>query len=152
MAIFTTENLTYYYPEQETPALKNINLSIEPGEFILLLGPSGCGKSSLIRSFNGLIPDFYGGRFGGNLYFQGENIRGKEERKRLLRQVGIVFQDPEEQLVMTSVEKEIAFGLENLGMPLAEMKRRVAEVIDFWVSRISSIILFSLCPVVRSRR
>lgn len=131
MAVFTAEDLTYYYPGEDKPALDHISLEIGAGEFVLLLGPSGCGKSSLIRCLNGLIPDFYGGRIGGRVLFQGENTGSREERNRLLRQVGIVFQDPEEQLVMTSVEKEIAFGLENLGVAPAEMKRRIAEVVDF---------------------
>jgi len=93
-------------------------------------GESGSGKSSLARVLAGLIPDFYGGRFGGKVYFQGREMRGMDRRK-LARQVGMVFQDPEKQLVMTGVEAEIAFGLENLGLPQKEMFRRVAEVLSF---------------------
>ena len=95
-----------------------------------MAGESGSGKSSLARVLAGLIPDFYGGRFGGRVYFQGREMRGIDRRK-LARQVGMVFQDPEKQLVMTGVEAEIAFGLENLGLPQKEMFRRVAEVISF---------------------
>jgi len=97
---------------------------------VLVAGASGSGKSSLARVLAGLIPDFYGGRFGGRVYFEGRDMRGMDRRK-LARQVGMVFQDPEKQLVMTGVEAEIAFGLENLGLPQKEMLRRVAEVISF---------------------
>lgn len=130
MPLFQCENLTYYYPDREKPALKGIDLSIEEGEFLLITGGSGSGKSSLARALAGLIPDFYGGRFGGKVYFQGRDM-GQMDRRKLAREVGIVFQDPEKQLVMTSVEAEIAFGLENLGLPQAEMSRRVAEVLSF---------------------
>ncbi|MFZ5649169.1 MAG: ABC transporter ATP-binding protein [Bacillota bacterium] len=130
MALFKVENLTYYYPDAEKPALSGINLSIKEGEFVLVAGASGSGKSSLARVLAGLIPDFYGGRFGGKVYFQ-ENEMRTIDRRKLARQVGMVFQDPEKQLVMTGVEAEIAFGLENLGLPQKEMFRRVAEVISF---------------------
>ncbi|MFZ5634069.1 MAG: ABC transporter ATP-binding protein [Bacillota bacterium] len=130
MALFKIENLIYYYPDGERPALNITSLHIEEGEFVLLAGASGSGKSSLARVLAGLIPDFYGGRFGGRVYFQGREMRGIDRRK-LARQVGMVFQDPEKQLVMTGVEAEIAFGLENLGLPRKEMFRRVAEVISF---------------------
>lgn len=130
LALFKVENLTYYYPDAEKPALSGINLSIKEGEFVLVAGASGSGKSSLARVLAGLIPDFYGGRFGGKVYFQENEMRAIDRRK-LARQVGMVFQDPEKQLVMTGVEAEIAFGLENLGLPQKEMFRRVAEVISF---------------------
>ena len=130
LALFKIENLIYYYPGAEKPALSGINLGIEEGEFVLVAGASGSGKSSLARVLAGLIPDFYGGRFGGRVYFQGREMR-RIDRRKLARQVGMVFQDPEKQLVLTGVEAEIAFGLENLGLPQKEMFRRVAEVISF---------------------
>ncbi|NLJ76966.1 MAG: ABC transporter ATP-binding protein [Peptococcaceae bacterium] len=130
MPLYKIENLTYYYPDTATAALENINLEIEAGEFILVVGGSGSGKSSLARALAGLIPDFYGGRIGGKIYFQGLDIRTLDRRK-LSRQVGMVFQDPEKQIVQTQVEAEIAFGLENLGLANEEMLRRVAEVTCF---------------------
>ncbi|QGP93863.1 Putative HMP/thiamine import ATP-binding protein YkoD [Neomoorella glycerini] len=130
MPLFQSENLTYYYPDRERPALQRMNLSIEEGEFLLVTGGSGSGKSTLARALAGLIPDFYGGRIGGKVYFQGRDM-GQMARRQLAREVGMVFQDPEKQLVMTSVEAEVAFGLENLGLPQAEMSRRVAEVLSF---------------------
>jgi len=130
LSLFEVENLTYYYPETEQPALHNVNISIEEGEFLLIVGSSGSGKSSLARALTGLIPDFYGGRIGGKVYYKKRDIRSIS-RRDLAREVGIIFQDPEKQLVMTGVEAEVAFGLENIGLPQAEMFRRVAEVMGF---------------------
>ncbi|MDD4239685.1 MAG: energy-coupling factor transporter ATPase [Desulfotomaculaceae bacterium] len=130
MSLFKVENLTYYYPETELPALHNVNIAIEEGEFLLVVGGSGSGKSSLARALAGLIPDFYGGRIGGKVYFKKRDIRAMG-RSALAGEIGIVFQDPEKQLVMTGVEAEVAFGLENMGLPQAEMFRRVAEVMSF---------------------
>ncbi|HIE12858.1 MAG TPA: ATP-binding cassette domain-containing protein, partial [Desulfotomaculum sp.] len=73
--LFTVENLTYWYPERDRPALKDINLSIDEGEFILVVGSSGSGKSSLARVLAGLIPEFYGGRVSGRGLFQGRDLR-----------------------------------------------------------------------------
>ncbi|HHW02181.1 MAG TPA: ABC transporter ATP-binding protein [Thermoanaerobacterales bacterium] len=130
MPLFQVRDLHYYYPESEKPALKGINISVEEGEFVLVTGGSGSGKSTLARALAGLVPDFYGGVFRGEVLFRGRNIRCMDRRK-LYRHVGMVFQDPEKQLVKTEAEAEIAFGLENLGLPQQEMFRRVAEVMDF---------------------
>lgn len=130
LSLFEVQNLTYYYPESDSPALRNINLSIEEGELLLVVGGSGSGKSTLARVLAGLIPDYYGGKIGGKVFFQGKEM-AKFGRRALSTNVGIVFQDPEKQLVMSSVEAEIAFGLENLGLPQKEMFRRVAEVMSF---------------------
>lgn len=125
------ENVTYYYPEKEEAALVDICARIQEGEFIFLTGPSGCGKSSLLRALSGLLPDYYGGSFGGEIRFDGRSL-GRWDKRQLARNIGLVFQDPEQQLVMTSVEQEIAFGLENLGIRPAEMRRRVAEVMSLF--------------------
>lgn len=127
MAVIKIQDLTYYYPESGKPALDNINLEITGGQFVLLVGGSGCGKSTLIRALSGLIPDFYGGTYRGKVFLNGKEIR-QLDRRSLVRRVGMVFQDPESQLVMTNVEQEVAFGLENLGLPNSLMKRRVMEV------------------------
>jgi energy-coupling factor transport system ATP-binding protein len=130
LSLYKIQNIIYYYPETERPALDGVSLSIQEGDFVLVAGESGSGKSSLARVLAGLLPDFYGGRFGGNIFFKGSDIRVADRRK-LAREVGMVFQDPEKQLVMNSVEAEVAFGLENLGLPQPEMFRRVAEVTGF---------------------
>ena len=130
LPLLEIKNLNYYYPETTRPALQNINLTVEEGEFVLVVGGSGSGKSSLARALTGLIPDFYGGRIGGQVLLKEQDIRTMD-RRQIAGTVGMVFQDPEKQLVMTSVEAEMAFGLENLGLPPAEMFRRVAEVASF---------------------
>jgi len=129
LALVKIENLTYYYPGTEKPALDRINLSIPEGQFVLVIGGSGSGKSSLLRVMAGLIPGFYGGKYGGRVYLDGTELRELDKRS-LVQKVGIVFQDPEAQMVMTGVEQEIAFGLENLGLPPKLMRRRVMEVTE----------------------
>lgn len=126
MSYIEVENLTYYYPNEAKAALENINLKIEPGEFVLLVGGSGSGKSTLLKTIAGLAPEFYGGRIKGDIRIEGCSI-ASIPRNELVQKVGLVFQDPESQLVMTNVEQELAFGLENLGLDNSLMKRRVLE-------------------------
>ncbi|ASS74433.1 hypothetical protein CIG75_05140 [Tumebacillus algifaecis] len=123
--------LTYYYPDTDRPALDDLTWGVERGEFVVLAGPSGCGKSTMLRALNGLVPEFYGGKIAGTATFRGVNLTDFPERG-IARHIGMVFQDPEKQLVMSEVEREIAFGLENLRIPQAEMRRRVAEVMSFF--------------------
>jgi energy-coupling factor transporter ATP-binding protein EcfA2 len=120
---------SFSYNGAEKPALNNINLTIEDGQFVLLTGASGGGKSTLCRCFNGLVPHFYGGRISGRAEVQGLDIL-KTPPKELATKVGMVFQDPENQLVTTDVEREIAFGLENLGYPRNLIARRIEESLD----------------------
>jgi len=127
--LIRVENLTFYYNGAEKPALENINLNISDGEFVLVTGPSGGGKSSLCRCFNGLIPHFYGGKIAGRIEVQGLDVL-KHETKELAARVGMIFQDPENQLVTTEVEREIAFGLENLAFPRTLIARRIEESLD----------------------
>jgi len=126
--LFQVENLTYYYPEKEKPALSHVNMEIADGEFVFLSGSSGSGKSTLLKALAGLLPEYYGGRISGKIDFAGTPLR-EWSKRQLARNIGIIFQDPEEQLVMSTVEQEVAFGLENLGVPRPEMRRRVAEAL-----------------------
>lgn len=123
------DNLSFTYNGTTKPALQNVNLTIEDGEFVLITGPSGGGKSTLCRCFNGLVPHFYGGTIGGRVEVQGMDIL-KHSPKELATKVGMVFQDPENQLVTTEVEREIAFGMENLGFSLNLIARRIEEALD----------------------
>ncbi len=122
-------DLTFYYSDYTKPALLDINLRIEPGEFILVAGSSGSGKSSLCRCLNGLIPHFYGGRMRGEVNVCGKNVV-ETPTKVMAEYVGLVFQDPENQLLMSEVEREIAFGLENLCYPVDMINKRVEEALD----------------------
>ena len=124
MAIIQTENLTYKYPSATKPSIRDISIKIEKGEFVLITGPSGCGKTTLCRCFNGLIPHFYQGELKGKITVVGLNVL-EHPTYELAKHVGLVFQNPENQLFALSVEKDVAFGLENLGVPKEEMWKRV---------------------------
>lgn len=128
------EQLTYFYPDASRPTLDGINWQVQRGEFVLLVGTSGSGKSTFLRALNALVPEFYGGKIAGRVQFRGGALYkpGQRNNSVVARHVGMVFQDPERQLVMTEVEREIAFGLENFGVEQREMGRRVAEVMSFF--------------------
>jgi energy-coupling factor transporter ATPase len=124
MAIIETTNLTYTYPGGTKQSINDISIKIEKGEFTLITGPSGCGKTTLCRCFNGLIPHFYQGEMKGNITVAGLNI-SEHPTYELAQHVGLVFQNPENQLFALSVEKDVAFGLENLGVQREEMRKTV---------------------------
>jgi energy-coupling factor transporter ATPase len=129
MPVIEVSDLTYTYLGSEKPALKEINLVIEKGEFIILTGPSGCGKTTFCRCFNGLIPHFYGGDLKGNVTVSGLMVRD-HSTSELSQHVGFVFQNPENQLFALSVEKDVAFGLENLGLQRDEIRSRVEWALE----------------------
>src|SRR3989442_10296666 len=129
MALITIDRLTYRYPEADSPALDDISASIEPGEVILVRGASGSGKSTLLRCLNGLVPHSTGGHFIGGVIVSGLSTREQPPRE-LASRIGFVFQHPEAQFVLQDVEAELAFGLENLGLPRPLMRKRIEEVID----------------------
>lgn len=128
--VFELNSFTYYYPRHSKPALHQVGLEVDEGEFLLLTGRSGSGKSTLARALCGLVPDFYGGSVSGDILYQGISLN-KWTKSQLARQIGIVFQEPDSQLFYRNVERDIAFGLENLGLPNSFMQRRVAEMMDF---------------------
>jgi len=123
-AVIVLENLTYFYPGSDTPALENVNLRVCEGEFVLVAGPSGGGKSTLCRVLNGLIPHFYGGRLRGRVLVDGINVSTAPVRE-LSKRVGMVFQNPVNQIVNVTVEEEIAFGLENMMYPPEVIGERI---------------------------
>lgn len=129
MSLFRIEDLTYFYPEADRPALDRVALTLREGEFVLVTGPAGGGKTTLARALGGLVPGFFGGRIGGRVLFRGEPVE-RIDRRLLHAEVGIVLQDPEKQTLMTRVERELSFGPENLGLPPAVIRRRVRELAD----------------------
>jgi len=133
LPIIEARDLTYTYPIGEKPAFRDVNLQINKGEFVIITGPSGCGKTTLCRCFNGLIPHFYGGKLEGDITVCGLNVR-EHPTYEIAQHVGMVFQNPENQLFALSVEKDVAFGLENLGVPREEIRRRVD-----WALKITGI-------------
>lgn len=124
MAVIEIKDLHFTYAGSTTPSIRNLNLKINRGEFIILTGPTGCGKTTLCRCLNGLIPNFYSGSFKGSVKIFGLNSC-EYPISKLAEHVGLVFQNPENQLFSLSVERDVAFGPENLGLSREDMKKRV---------------------------
>lgn len=123
-AIIRVENLSFRYYGSDEYALRDVNLVVRGGELIALAGRSGCGKTTLLRCLNGLIPSFYEGEMSGRVLVDGKDTRGTPTH--ILSQVaGMVFQNPDNQLFALSVEADVAFPLENLGMPREVILERV---------------------------
>ncbi len=126
---FNIKNLKYFYPGSERTALNVDEFHIEKGEFILVSGPSGSGKTSLARILGGLIPEFYGGKITGEALFNSRTIF-KEDKRQLRRNIGLVYQNPEKQIVMNNVEAEIAFGLENIEIESDRIKLTIDQILS----------------------
>jgi len=128
-AIATFDKVSYMYPRSAAPVLRDISLEIRKGELLGLIGPSGAGKTTLCLALNGIVPQFYGGRF-----FGAVNVAGLDTLEHpistLARYVGIVLENPETQVTATSVENEIAFALENLKVPRDEILARIPRVLE----------------------
>lgn len=123
------EHLTVRYVGRKQPALADLSLTFHAGEAVLLLGPSGCGKSTLALTLNGLIPHSQDvAVFAGRVWVNGNDTRTTPPAV-LAQQVGIVFQDPEAQFVMPDVASEVAFGLENVCLPVDEIRQRIGEAL-----------------------
>ena len=126
--IIQTENLTYAYPAEEDQqpvlALRGVDLAIEKGSFVVVLGHNGSGKSTLAKTFNGvLLPA------GGKVYVEGMDTCDESLLLAIRRTVGMVFQNPDNQIVANVVEEDVAFAPENLGVPPAEIRHRVDDAL-----------------------
>ena len=128
MPFIAIENLHFTYPSRDTPTLRGINATVASGDFVLLTGPTGCGKSTLLRTMNGLIPHSSAGTLSGNVRLNGKNV-ARQPLAVTCQQVGLLFQNPDEQLFCTRVEDEIAFGLENFCISPEHIASRIDEAL-----------------------
>ncbi|UCH04888.1 MAG: ATP-binding cassette domain-containing protein [Candidatus Thorarchaeota archaeon] len=129
MALIEFVDFSFKYLGADSLALRKITTTVEEGEYVVVTGPSGCGKTTLCRTINGLVPHFHRGYIAGNVHVDGQNTR-ESTVANLASSVGLVFQNPANQLVTLNVEKELAFGPENLGVEPSEVRRRVEEIIE----------------------
>ncbi|MDH8679813.1 energy-coupling factor transporter ATPase [Fusibacter bizertensis] len=123
-----TENLFFRYADEKEEnkyALKNINLHIKDGEFVVIIGHNGSGKSTLSKLFNGIYNPT-----SGKIYIDGLDTSDEELIWEIRKRAGMVFQNPDNQLVATIVEEDVAFGPENLGLPSSEIRKRVDEALE----------------------
>jgi energy-coupling factor transport system ATP-binding protein len=127
VTVLALERVTYTYPGMSRPALRDVSLTVEPGEFVVLAGLSASGKSTLLRAACGLVPHFHGGVFGGRAVVGGLDTR-EHAPAALAAVAGTLFQDPETQVVLGTVRHELAFPLENRGERPAAVARGVEEV------------------------
>ena len=126
--IIQTENLSFTYPASgerlALPVFEDLNLEIAEGSFTAVIGPNGCGKSTLAKHFNAvLLPS------GGKVWVAGLDTGDEEKLLEIRRQIGMVFQNPDNQIVANVVEEDVAFAPENLGVPSPEIRRRVDEAL-----------------------
>lgn len=127
-SLVQVENISFAYKvneKTEIPVFENISLSIREGEYVAIIGHNGCGKSTLAKHLNGiLLPK------SGRVFVAGMDTRDKSLKKEIRKRVGMVFQSPDNQIVATMVEDDVAFGLENLEVPEDEMRQRVQEALE----------------------
>ena len=121
--ILTAQNLKFRYDsDQPIYALDGVSTEVKRGEFVAVLGANGCGKSTLAKHFNAiLLPE------SGKVYVEGMDTADDDKLYEIRQTVGMVFQNPDNQIVATVVEEDVAFALENLGVPQDEMRRRVDD-------------------------
>lgn len=123
------KDLSFQYHTRSVPAIQNVNLTLEPGQIMLLAGSSGCGKTTLMRCINGLIPHSYNGEMIGDVLIHGQSVRGMG-LSQISTHIGTLLQDPERQILGTYVLNEVCFGLESMGMPREEMLPKAYKALE----------------------
>ena len=119
------DNLWFRYSEETDWALRGLNLEVKKGEFLCVLGSNGCGKSTLAKHFNSiLVPEK------GDVWVEDINTKDEDRLLDIRQKVGMVFQNPDNQIVATVVEEDVAFALENMGVPTEEIRRRIDEAME----------------------
>jgi energy-coupling factor transporter ATP-binding protein EcfA2 len=131
MAIVELNQVSYKYPLTEMPALRDVDLQVEEGEFVAVIGPNGAGKSTLCYTIAGFVPHFFKGELTGHVNVDGDDLQESTLNDWVLK-VGLAFQNPFNQIsgAKYTVFEELAFGLENIGIPREEMKTRVQDAMQ----------------------
>ncbi|MCL0042511.1 ATP-binding cassette domain-containing protein [Thermodesulfovibrionales bacterium] len=119
------EHLTHIYDGTDSPILKTISLEVKEGEYVAIIGPIGCGKTTLLKHLNALIVPTEG-----NVWVDGMNTRNTSAAGEIRRRVGMIFQNPDNQIVGMTVEEDVAFGPGNLRLPPREIRQRVTEALE----------------------
>lgn len=129
MEIFTINNLSFRFPATDNWVIRDLSMAIKEGEFVVLGGPSGCGKTTLLRLLKKELAPV--GETQGDIMYAGKLLESWDAQTSI-EEIGFVFQDPDNQIVMDDVMQEIVFGMENLGYSTIEMRKRVAEMVHFF--------------------
>ncbi|WP_249869076.1 ABC transporter ATP-binding protein [Oceanobacillus saliphilus] len=129
MELLSARSLNFTYPKSSDQALTNIDFNVNEGDFMVLCGPSGSGKSTLVRLFKQEL-ELHGERIG-EIKYKGARLEDNDPFL-LAKEIGMVFQDPENQIVMNTVMEELLFGMENLGFSSNEMRKKVAEIVHYF--------------------
>ena len=124
------KSVSYTYPQSEKPALRDITLRIPAGSCVMITGPSGSGKTTFCLASAGILDHEYSGKKEGSVLIQGKDVRTFRNLSDLASHIGIVFDDPEAQLIFTSVEEEIISALERRGLSAQEVEKRLADVME----------------------
>lgn len=129
-SIIQFDHVTYTYPGTDTPAIRDVNLSIKEGEIVLITGPSGAGKTTLCSTLNRIVPESYEGVMKGKVLIQGKDISSRRIGEMAFK-AGMLFQDPSGQLTNPTVEDEVAFGPENKGLPVETVEKLIREYVGY---------------------
>ncbi|MDW7678862.1 MAG: ABC transporter ATP-binding protein, partial [Bacillota bacterium] len=129
MAAYQVKNVSFRYPLASSPALQQIDLSVKPGDFILIGGPTGSGKTTLLRLLKKQVQP--AGELTGDILYNGITLHDMPDRASA-EEIGMVFQNPDNQIIMNTVRQELCYGMENLGYPATLMQKRMAEVVPFF--------------------
>lgn len=129
-AALSLRGVSYTYPGSESPALRGIDLDLREGEIIFVTGPTGAGKTTLCLAASGILHHEYGGTLGGAVTIFGKSVRDYRGMAEIGRHLGVVFDDADAQLIFSTVEEEVASGLENLGLSREEMRERLRRVME----------------------
>jgi len=128
--VLSLRDVSYAYPGSGSPALDGISLELRRGEIVFVTGPTGAGKTTLCLAASGILHHEYGGALEGAIAILGKSVRDYRSMAEIGRHVGVVFDDADAQLIFSTVEEEVASGLENIGIPRTEMQQRLCHVME----------------------